>query len=203
MRGIRMAMGLVGVLGLSSQAAMAADLSGVYVGGGVGLYNLKIDNSYRPPEEDAVIAEANLGGSGNFEDSGSVWRAFAGYDFNKYIGIQADYVWYGTTQDQIPQNSGVNVKATGDAWELGIKPQFPIGMFDIFARIGMNWYQIDAKRQYVKGESDSNNDPFYAAGIQANFTKSFSMAAEYEYVDASGGDLNATTINFIYKFGAK
>jgi hypothetical protein len=43
MRGIRLAMGLVGVLGLAGTAA-AADDSSFYVGGGVGLYNAQVDH---------------------------------------------------------------------------------------------------------------------------------------------------------------
>src|SRR3954467_2252394 len=43
MRCIRMAMGLVGVLGLSATAAAAED-SAFYVGGGVGLYNAQVEH---------------------------------------------------------------------------------------------------------------------------------------------------------------
>ena len=59
MRGLRLALGLVGVFGL---AATAMAEPKIYVGGGVGMYNLKIDgggSSYTPPSEGT--AELTLG----------------------------------------------------------------------------------------------------------------------------------------------
>ena len=193
MRGLRMALGLVGVFGLSATAA--ADPA-FFVGGGVGLYNIKIDgNSYTPPE--GATAEANLGG--NFEDSAAVWRFFGGYQFNKYLGLQADYVWYGDTQDQIPQDSSYNVKVNGDAWEAAVRLSYPFGEhFEVFSRVGWNWYNVDAKAQYVKGQSDSNDDMLYSGGMVFKFTKALSMSAEYEVIDISEGDLNTATLSFVY-----
>ncbi len=106
MRGLRIALGLIGVFGLSATAA--ADPA-FYVGGGVGQYNIKIDgNNYTPPAESST-AEANLGG--NFEDSAAVWGVFGGYQFNKYLGLQADYVMLRRHADlrsrrQQPQRQG-------------------------------------------------------------------------------------------------
>lgn len=193
MRGLRMALGLVGVFGLSATAA--ADPA-FFLGGGVGLYNIKIDgSSYTPPAE--TTAEANLGG--NFEDSAAVWRFFGGYQFNKYLGLQADYVWYGDTQDQIPQNSSYNVKVNGDAWEAAVRLSYPFGEhFEVFSRVGWNWYNVDAKAQYVKGQSDSNDDLLYSGGMAFKFTPALSMSAEYEVIDVSGGDLNTATLSFVY-----
>jgi OmpA-OmpF porin, OOP family len=193
MRGLRMALGLVGVFGLSATAA--ADPA-FFVGGGVGLYNIKIDgNSYTPPA--GATAEANLGG--NFEDSAAVWRFFGGYQFNKYLGLQADYVWYGDTQDQIPQDSSYNVKVNGDAWEAAVRLSYPFGEhFEVFSRVGWNWYNVDAKAQYVKGQSDSNDDLLYSGGMVFKFTPALSMSAEYEIIDISEGDLNTATLSFVY-----
>jgi opacity protein-like surface antigen len=182
MRGLRMALGLVGAFGLSATAA--ADPA-FYLGGGVGLYNIKIDsNNYL---------------SSNFEDSAAVWRAFGGYQLNKYLGLQADYVWYGTTQDQIPQNSSYNVKVNGDAWEAAVRLSYPFGEhFEVFSRVGWNWYNVDAKPQYVKGQSDSNDDMLYSGGMVFKFTPALSMSAEYEVIDVSQGDLNTATLSFVY-----
>lgn len=195
MRGLRMALGLVGVFGLSATAA--ADPA-FFVGGGVGLYNIKIDgNSYTPPGSTTSV-------SSDFEDSASVWRAFAGYQFNKYLGLQADYVWYGDTQDQVPQNSSYNVKVNGDAWEAAVRLSYPFGEhFEVFSRVGWNWYNVDAKPQYVKGQSDSNDDLLYSGGMVFKFTPALSMSAEYEVIDISEGDLNTATLSFVYTIPRK
>ena len=198
MRGLRMALGLVGVFGLSATAA--ADPA-FYVGGGVGLYNIKIDgNSYTPPADST--AAASLGG--NFEDSAAVWRAFGGYQFNKYLGLQADYVWYSDAQDQIPQDSSYNVKVSGDAWEAAVRLSYPFGEhFEVFSRVGWNWYNVDAKPQYVKGQQDSNDAMLYSGGMVFKFTPTLSMSAEYELVDIDDGDLDAATISFVYTIPRK
>ncbi len=147
MRGLRIALGLVGIFGLTT-AAVAAE-PGIYVGGGVGWYNVKIDNV----------------GTSDFEDSASAWRALGGYQLNKYIGVQADYVWYSDTQDQVPQNSSINATVNGDAWEAAVRLSYPLGeMFEPYVRVGWNWYTVDAKLQFVKGQSDSNDAMVYAGG---------------------------------------
>jgi len=200
MRCIRLAMGLVGMLGLSATAA--ADMA-FYVGGGVGYYNIKVDS----PLTDMGITCSGTNPvhtdwcSRNFQDSSAVWNVTGGVEFGKYFGIQGDYYSYSQAEDQIPINSGVNTDVTADAYELSVKPMLPLGEhFDVFARIGYNWYNIDVKRQYVKGQSDSNNSSMYAGGISFNPTPTFSIIGEYEVVNADNGDLNQTVLRLVYKF---
>jgi len=217
MRGSRIVLGLIGVFGLS--ATVAADPA-IYMGGGVGQYNLKIDGgtSYSPPEALSSTAEASFGSGGEFEDSAAVWRVFAGYQFDKLvdskwmpnIAVQADYFWYSTTQSKIPP-AGVNgcsslgsncpsVKVNGDAWELSVRPSYAItDVVEVFARVGYNWYNIEAKQEFVSGESDSNDAAMYSGGLALNFTPNFAASVEYEVVDVDAGDLDSWTVNFVYK----
>jgi OOP family OmpA-OmpF porin len=194
-----MALGLVGVFGL---AATAAAEPAIYMGGGVGQYNIKIDGggSYTPPESVGTTAAASLGSGSDFEDGATVWRVFAGYQFNKYIGIQADYLWYQTAQqNHVPPGTSFSVTLNGDAWELSVRPSFPItDRLEVFARVGYQWYNVDAKQQFVKGQSDSNDEMMYGGGLAFHFTPHFGVTAEYEVVDISSGDLNAATLNFVY-----
>jgi len=188
---------LVGVLGLSATAA--ASEPGFYLGGGVGLYNIKID---RPLSIDCPIAGQTTNACArNFEDSAAVWDAFAGFQLTKWLGFQADYNWYGETEDQIPINSSVNTTVTGDAWEASVRLSLPLGdMFEVYGRGGYNWYNVDVKRQFSKGNSDSNDAVMYAGGIGLNFTPSFGINAEYEIVDIDNGDLDSATLRFKYTF---
>ena len=82
MRGIRIVLGLVGVFALATTAA--ADQS-MYFGGGLGLYDLKIDggSSYSPPT--AGVEQFSLGSGESFEDSAATYHVFGGYQLNKYI----------------------------------------------------------------------------------------------------------------------
>ncbi len=192
MRGIRIVMGLVGVFGLAANAA--ADPAW-YVGGGVGQYNIKIDGN-----PSGFGGTPEFGSDRNFQDSAAVWDVLAGYQFNKYLAIQADYNWYSKTQTEIPINSSTNVQATAESYEVSVRPSLPLGhMFEVYARIGYNWYNLDIKRQYVKGESDSNDAVMYAGGVGVHLSDNFSLNAEYEIVDVNSGDLNSATLRAVYR----
>lgn len=189
MRCIRIILGFVGVLGLSATAA--AD-SAFYLGGGVGMYDLKIDSN-------------NFGGAvlppSGFDDSAGVWRVLAGYQLNKYIGFQGDYLWYGDTQQHTTQTNSRNLVVNGEGAEASVRLSLPLGEhFELYGRVGEQWYTVDAKLQNVKGESDNNNDLMVAAGLVLNFTPEFSVNTEYEAVDISSGDLYIWTVNAVYKF---
>jgi OmpA-OmpF porin, OOP family len=185
MRGLRIALGLVGVFGLTATAAAAED-AGFFVGGGVGQYNLKID--------------VGVPGVQNFEDSAAVWRVFGGYQLNKYLGLEADYVWYSTTQDHLSQTSSQEVTFNGDAAEAAVRLSFPLGAhFEPFARVGWNWYNVDGKVEGIKGQSNSDDAALYSGGIALILTPALKVSAEYEVIDIDNGDLNAATISFVYK----
>ena len=207
MRGIGIAMGLVGVLGFAGTAAAAED-SAFYVGGGVGLYNAQVEHPVSTAAAQSVGATCLIGTptvldacTRNYQDSAAVWDVMAGYQMLDWLAFQVDYEWYGKGQSQIPINSSRDFSVSGDAWEVSVKPSLPIGEhFEVYTRLGWNWYNIDGKYQYVKGGSDSNDAFMAAAGLGFNFTPSFSIQAEYEYVDVDSGSLDATTLRFVYKF---
>ena len=192
MRGIRLAMGLVAMFGLSATAA--ADTT-FYAGGGVGYYNIKVD---QPLTDQGITC---LGCNRNFQDSSSVWNVTGGVELSKYFALQADYYTYHKTQDQIPINSSVNTTVSADAWELSLRPTLPLGEhFALFARVGYNWYNVDVKTQYIKGNSDSNNASMYAVGAEFKATPSFSLIGDYSVVNVDNGDLWSATLRAVYKF---
>jgi opacity protein-like surface antigen len=206
MRGLRIALGLVGVFGLTATAA-AAD-SAFYVGGGVGLYNAQVEHPVSSAAATAVGVNCTVAGNPtldpctrNFQDSAAVWDVLAGYQIVKWLAIQADYQWYQKGESQIPINSSRNFTVTGDSVEVSVKPSLALGEhFDIYVRLGWNWYNVDGKYQFIKGGSDSDDAAMAAGGVSFNVTPSFSIQAEYEYVDVNSGSLDATTLRAIYKF---
>jgi opacity protein-like surface antigen len=205
---IRLAMGFVGVLGLSSFAA-ADENTGFYVGGGVGQYTAQIDhpvsdlgiNRITAPAQCAVAGQTTDACARNFSDSGAVWDVMAGFKFLSWLAVQADYNWFEDAQSRIPIHQSRNFVVNGDAYELSIKPSLPLfgGFFEPYVRLGWNWYNVDGKYQYVKGSSNSDNAGMAAGGVALNFTPHFAINAEYEYVDVNSGALDSATIRFIYK----
>ena len=118
-----------------------------------------------------------------------------------WLAIQADYDWYDKGESQIPINSSRNYTVSGDAWEVSVKPSLPLGEhFELYARVGWNWYNVDGKYQFIQGSSDSDDAAMAAGGVAFKFTPEFSVQAEYEYVDVDSGALDAATIRAVYHF---
>ena len=200
MRGIRLAMGLVGVLGLAATASAAEQ--GFYVGGGVGLYNASLDHPLSDAGITCLVSPTGPDACArNYDDSAAVWDVLVGFQVLKWLAIQGDYYSFEKGESQIPINSSRNLSVSGDAYEASVRLSLPLtDHFEIYARGGWNWYTVDAKYQFIKGQSDSNDSGMAAAGVSFNFTPSFSIQAEYEYVDADAGNLDLTTLRAIYRF---
>jgi len=205
MRGLRIALGLIGVLGI---AANAAAESSFYVGGGVGLYNAQVESPVSAVAATSVGVNCTVAGfpllnscSRNYQDSAATWVVFGGFQLFDWLAIQADYDVYDAGESQIPINSSRNFSVSGDAWEVSVKPSLPLGEhIELYARLGWNWYTVDGKYQYVKGNSESDDAAMAAGGIGFKFTPEFSIQAEYEYVDVESGALDAATIRAVYHF---
>jgi opacity protein-like surface antigen len=200
MRGLRIALGFVGVFGLAATAVAAEP--GFYIGGGVGQYDAQVDH----PLSDAGIA-CLVSPSGpdacarNYQDSAAAWDVMAGFQIWNWLAIQADYEWYEKGESQIPINSSRNLSVSGEAAEVSLKPSLPLGEhFELYARVGWTWYTLDAKYQFVKGQSNSDDAAMVAGGVGFNFTPAFSIQAEYEYVDVNAGALDAVTVRGVYRF---
>ena len=200
MRGLRIALGFVGVLGLTATAVAAEP--GFYVGGGVGQYDAQVDHPLSDAGISCVFPPSGVDiCARNYSDSAAIWDVMAGWQIWDWLAIQADYEWYEKGETQIPINSSRNMTISGDAAELSIKPSLPIGEhFELYARLGWNWYNLDGKYQFVKGQSNSDDAAMAAGGVAFNFTPSFGVNIEYEYVDVDAGALNAVTVRGVYRF---
>jgi opacity protein-like surface antigen len=208
MRGLRIALGLVGVLCVSATAVAAEP--GFYVGGGVGLYNAQVDTplaGFTNSQLASVGVNCLVSPTGpnaclrNYSNSAAVWTVMGGWQINKWLAVQADYDWYDKGQSQIPINSSRNFTVDGEAWELSVKPSLALGEhFDLYARLGWNWYTFDGKYQFIQGQSESDDAAMAAGGISFNATPSFSIEAEYKYVDVDSGALDSATIRAVYRF---
>jgi OmpA-OmpF porin, OOP family len=198
MRGIRLTLGLMGIFALAGTANAEEGDAGIYLGGGVGMYDVKIDG----------VFQSTTFGNANFNDSGTVWRGFGGYAFNKYIAIQGDYQDYGNTTDIVPPGTRNRFNVDGEAWEASVRLSYPLThMLEIYGRAGWNWYEVhvDPVQRFGQPQArniNNNDDAFMGSGgLALHFTPSFSAQAEYEAVNVNNGDLSHWTVNFVYKFG--
>jgi hypothetical protein len=155
---------------LASPAWAAPDGSGFYVGAGIGASDLS---------------------SGGFSGNDFAFKVFGGYDFMKYVGVEAAYMDGGS-----PSDHGVGVDVSG--WDLAVRGILPLGdRGEVFAKVGWVWWDLKADGF----GSDSGNDLMYGVGGGFRFTDQFGMRAEWERMDIEHTDsADLWTVSGYWKF---
>jgi hypothetical protein len=163
----------------ASIPAGAAD-SGFYIGGGVGLATFQEDL----PADD-------------FDEGDTAWKAFVGYRLGGYIPI-IDFAGELTYRDfGNPDGGGFDFEASGyDASALGI---LTLGPFDLFARLGIGQYSVEANGSNLDRDDDSTSE-IYGLGAGFRIGK-INIRAEWERVEPDGVDnIDMYTINAYWRF---
>lgn len=158
---------------LAASPAMAADDGGFYVGAGVGSFSLDV---------------------GDFDDSDTGFKVLGGYGFNKYFGLELEYIDGGTIED-----SGVEVDVSG--FVASLMGSYPVTeQFDVFAKVGMLFWDVDFD---FFGDSGSESGEDFAWGVGAgyDFTDNFGARLEYQAFnleDDIDGDMISASV--VWKF---
>jgi OmpA-OmpF porin, OOP family len=210
-------MRLAGLAGLASLAAAPAfadpDAGYFYGGASIGQSRSKIDDA----RITANLQSQGLATSAMSNDEKSLaWKGFAGYQFDRYIGIEAGYFSlgrFGFTSATVPAGTldgrirlhGVNLDLVGT---------LPLSeRFSAIARVGA---QHASARDSFSGNgsvvvltpnpSKSETNVKFGAGLQYAFTPSLMLRGEaerYRVDDAVGnhGDINMYSVGLVYAFG--
>ena len=196
----------------ASQAALADD-AGWYGGVNAGQSRATID--------DPRVSGGLLGGgfattSIHNDDHHFGWKAFGGYEFNRYFSLEAGYFDLGKfgfiantlplgTLHGVSKIKGVNFDALA---------MLPIGdRFSAFGRFGVNY--ADVKDDFAGTGAVAVIDPYrhkraahykFGFGMQYDFTASVGMRIEaerYRIDDAIGnrGDVDLYSAGLVYRFG--
>ena len=125
--------GITAVLAVAALAAASAaqaqdNESGFYAGGGVGKFDVKIDDF--DDVDDTIDA---------YDSDDTAWKAFAGWRMNPYLAFELAYVNLGSPDDEILPDTDLTVETDGFApYVVGT---LPIGdWFEVFAKAGYYWY---------------------------------------------------------------
>ena len=174
---ISFAFALLGVLACSANAAE----QGLYLGGGVGVYTLDLDDT-------------------SFDDNATVAKAILGYRFSDNIAFEVDYQKLFDVEDNI---LGVSAELDADVWTASLRPILPISDFmDIYAKVGYSWYDVEA-RTTILGlpfvDSDSDNALSWGGGVDLNFGN-VSLRGEVTRIEVDDADLNLVTAGVIIRF---
>lgn len=178
-----------------SQSALA-DGSGVYLGAGVANGRLTACNNTSCNHFSA-----------NSQDSGHL-RLVGGYDFNKYIGIEAGLSGLGTYKVQNTAGSTVGtVKASAATLAAKGSYPFPHG-FSIFGKLGLasvrTEYTADPGLTFPMGTDQKSTGLVIAAGGQYNLNDAIGFRLFTEIVsykdDGYTGAVGGTTLMAVFKF---
>lgn len=175
------------LLALSSGAAYAQSPEndeGLYIGGGVGQFDIEIDGV-------DGIDEA----IGRLDDSDTAWQAFIGWRLNPYISLQAAYVDYGGPNDDFSTSgSSGNYSASLSGFAPSIIGTLPLGPVELSAKLGYYFYDLDVSIDIDdpldpdSKSSDSGEDVFYGVGVGMTFFDRLHAKLEYEKIDLEGVD---------------
>jgi hypothetical protein len=123
-------------LALGAGAGMAQadeNPSGFYVGGGVGQFNVQIDDI---DQTDDAIEQ--------LDDDDTAWKGFVGWRFNRYISLEAAYIDFGSPgsrSDASGSSGDYSLDLAGFApYVMGI---LPVGPVELFAKAGYYFYDVD------------------------------------------------------------
>lgn len=168
--------------GLGTGSALAQENDeGIYVGAGVGQFNVKIDDV---DQTDEAIAR--------LDDDDNSWKAFVGWRMNRYFGLELAYIDFGGPSDRI-EASG----SSGDyQLELsGFAPYLigtiPLGPIELFGKVGYYFYDVnltadidDPLRPDIDS-STSEEDLLYGFGAGLTLFERLHARLEYEKIDSS------------------
>ncbi len=174
---------------LMANAAQAAR-PGFYIGAGLGQATV---------DQDA--GDFGYQGDSNFkvDDDDSAWKAFIGYNFLPWLGIEGGYKDFGNFTQNI-RGETFRVDPTG--WDAYLVGSLPLGPVDLFAKVGAISLKTDANYSTFGQEDDTDTQLAYGAGIAYNIGHvAFRVEAE-GFDDNEVDDFYMISAGVTYSFGS-
>ena len=191
--GITVALALAGLTAAAGANAQFVDEneSGWYAGGGVGEFKVEIDD----------FDEIN-DSFDDFDEGDTSYKLFLGWRANENFALEGAYINLGGPEDEIFDDS--NVKVESDGFAPYVVGTLPIGIFELFAKVGYYFYDIEVSLDSPFGDvtDDDNGSEFvWAAGAGVTFLERFNVRVEYEEFDFDQTDsTNALWVTGSYRF---
>jgi OOP family OmpA-OmpF porin len=156
------------------------EVSGFYLGGGLGQFSAGID------DVDDIDETVD-----SWDEDDTAYKIIAGYRLNRILAFELDYINLGEPSGAIVP--GVNVDAAVDGFAPYVVGTLPLGQyFEVYGRAGYYFYdatvgvedELDNRVQF----DEESEDVVYGAGIGANIGENFNLRFEYEKFDLEGLD---------------
>ena len=198
------------ILSLSSITSIAnAATPGAYLGLGLGGSRIESAN------ED-LISGTNLRNTRTLGGLGG--RVFAGYNFNRYFGVEAGFAKYADskyTTTSTVDSSYATLKDTMNAFDLVGKAYLPIADsgFNVYALGGAARVNATQKTTiggdsmtFTQTETAHKIRPVYGLGASYDVTEHVTTNLEFSHINGTGKysatpSANLLTLNLAYTFG--
>jgi hypothetical protein len=184
-RSVVLAMAVAGACAgsLACSSAFAQGIEndeGLYIGGGIGQFNVQIDDL---DETDEAVE--------TLDNDDNAWKAFVGWRMNPYFALELAYIDFGGPNDRF-EGEGSSGDFTVDI--SGFAPYLigtiPIGPVELFGKVGYYFYDIDFEVDIddptfadVDGGA-SDEDLLYGFGVGMTFFERLNARLEYEKIDS-------------------
>ena len=167
------------------------NLDGFYIGGGIGDFSSSVDEINNLDQ----IDDAGI----DFSDGDNAMKVFAGWNFNRFFAVQADYVDFGES------SGAVTPSVSGSSDVQGLAPSIvgtiPIGPLELFGRVGMMFYEIDMNLTGGRLIDESGEDLVWGVGLGIDVLDRLNLRLEYEEIDIEQLDeADAVWLNAAWKF---
>lgn len=184
---MRRSTALVVLMALGIAPALAQNDSGLYIGAGVGQFNVEIDDV----EDVGTTLES-------FDSDDTSIKVFAGWRFNKFIGIELDYIDLGAPEDTV---NDLRVKAEVNGVAPYLIGTVPLGPIELFAKVGYYFYDVRIDAESIGSLDDSKDDLVYGIGAGITLFEHLHARLEYEIIDISEvDDANALWLSGAWRF---
>lgn len=152
-------------------------------------------------------SDANSGSiAGAKDNKDNAWKAFAGYQFNRYFAVEGGYADLGRASVAGPAGTA---SFDSQAWQASAVGSLPLNQqFALTGKVGIARTSTDVAGNIGATPvvaTDNSTDPTYGLGARYDFTKALGVRGEWERFRAGGNvfgksDVDLFTVNGIYRF---
>lgn len=144
--------------------------------------------------QDVGVTSANTRSEG--------WKVYAGYQFNKYLGVEGGYT---NLNDMTATNGPLRATVDTEAWNVAALLSYPLtNKFSVIGKLGAAYMLSDAKvtngAALTVRSSDDGFEPNYGVGVSYALFDNLSLRAEWERFDRNDYDIDLMTAGITMKF---
>lgn len=130
------------------------------------------------------------------------WKVYAGYEFNKYLGVEGGYV---NLNDMTSRTGAVRTEIDTDAWTLGAVVSYPVtAKLSVMGKLGGAFMlaDIDTKNgaALTARTGDDGFEPNYGVGVSYALFDNMNLRAEWERFDRKDLNIDLLSAGMVVKF---